>query len=48
MESAIILIWVVIIVLVVIALFAGVKAVPQGQIWTVERFGAFTACCRRV
>jgi regulator of protease activity HflC (stomatin/prohibitin superfamily) len=42
MESAIILIWVVIIVLVVIALVAGVKAVPQGQIWTVERFGAFT------
>jgi len=42
MESAVILIWVVIIALVVITLFAGVKTVPQGQIWTVERFGAFT------
>ena len=28
--------------LIVITFFAGVKAVPQGQIWTVERFGAFT------
>lgn len=42
MESAVILVWVVILVLVVITLLAGVKTVPQGQIWTVERFGAFT------
>ena len=42
MESAVILVWIVILVLVVITLFAGVKTVPQGQVWTVERFGAFT------
>ncbi|HVZ10276.1 SPFH domain-containing protein [Rhodopila sp.] len=42
MESAIILVWIVILILVVVTLFAGVKTVPQGQIWTVERFGAFT------
>jgi regulator of protease activity HflC (stomatin/prohibitin superfamily) len=41
MEVAVILVWVVILVLVVITLFAGVKTVPQGQIWTVERFGAY-------
>ena len=29
-------------VLVVVTIFAGTKTVPQGQIWTVERFGAFT------
>jgi regulator of protease activity HflC (stomatin/prohibitin superfamily) len=38
-----ILIWVGIIALVVvITLLAGVKTVPQGQVWTVERLGAFT------
>ncbi|MBS0644702.1 MAG: SPFH domain-containing protein [Acetobacteraceae bacterium] len=42
MEIAIILIWIVILILVVVTLFAGVKTVPQGQIWTVERFGAYT------
>lgn len=42
METTVILVWAVILVLVVITLFAGVKTVPQGQIWTVERFGAFT------
>jgi hypothetical protein len=26
----------------VVTLFAGVKTVSQGQIWTVERFGAYT------
>lgn len=30
-------------VLVVIFFFAGVKVVPQGQQWTVERFGRYTA-----
>jgi regulator of protease activity HflC (stomatin/prohibitin superfamily) len=42
MLSTVIVIWVVILVLVVLTLFAGVKTVPQGQIWTVERFGAYT------
>jgi len=28
--------------LIVVTIFAGVKTVPQGQIWTVERFGRFT------
>ena len=29
-------------ILVVLAIGLGVRAVPQGQVWTVERFGAFT------
>jgi regulator of protease activity HflC (stomatin/prohibitin superfamily) len=33
---------VLILVLVVLGVLAGVKTVPQGQVWTVERFGAFT------
>ncbi|MSP01537.1 MAG: SPFH/Band 7/PHB domain protein [Acetobacteraceae bacterium] len=36
------IIFVFLLVLIVITMFAGVKTVPQGQIWTVERFGAFT------
>ncbi|MGD0431249.1 MAG: SPFH domain-containing protein [Acetobacteraceae bacterium] len=35
-------IFVFLLVLIVVTIYAGVKAVPQGQIWTVERFGAFT------
>ena len=42
MISAVIAVWVVVLILVVVTVFAGVKTVPQGQIWTVERFGAFT------
>ncbi len=34
--------WAVVLVLVVVTVFAGAKTVPQGQLWTVERFGAFT------
>ena len=34
--------WVVVLVLIVVTVFAGAKTVPQGQMWTVERFGAFT------
>ena len=34
--------WIVVLVLVVVTVFAGAKTVPQGQMWTVERFGAFT------
>ena len=41
METAIV-IWVLILILIVFTLFACVKAVPQGSIWTVERFGAYT------
>ena len=29
-------------VLVVLTLFLGIRTVPQGSVWTVERFGAFT------
>ena len=36
------LVFAVLLVLIIITIFAGVKTVPQGQIWTVERFGAFT------
>ena len=28
------------VLLIILTLFAGVKTVPQGQVWTVERFGA--------
>ncbi len=31
-----------IVVLVVLFLFAGIKTVPQGYQWTVERFGRYT------
>lgn len=41
MEDAFLLVWVLILVMVVVTIFAGTKTVPQGQIWTVERFGAF-------
>jgi regulator of protease activity HflC (stomatin/prohibitin superfamily) len=41
METAVV-IWVLLLVLVVITLFAGVKTVPQGFVWTVVRFGAYT------
>ena len=37
-----IVIWLLVLVLVVAVIFAGAKTVPQGEIWTVERFGAFT------
>jgi regulator of protease activity HflC (stomatin/prohibitin superfamily) len=30
-----------VLVLVVVAVFMGIKTVPQGQVWTVERFGAY-------
>ena len=36
-------VFVFLLILIVVTIFAGVKTVPQGQIWTVERFGAFTA-----
>ena len=42
MFETVVVIWVIVLVLVVMTLFAGVKTVPQGQIWTVERFGAYT------
>ena len=32
--------------LVILTLFAGVKTVPQGYNWTVERFGRYTADAR--
>jgi regulator of protease activity HflC (stomatin/prohibitin superfamily) len=34
--------WALVLVLVIVTVFAGAKTVPQGMIWTVERFGAFT------
>jgi regulator of protease activity HflC (stomatin/prohibitin superfamily) len=36
------LFWVLVFILVIATVFAGAKTVPQGQVWTVERFGAFT------
>ena len=40
--ETVVIIWVLILILIVFTLFAGVKTVPQGSIWTVERFGAYT------
>ncbi|MGE0416785.1 MAG: SPFH domain-containing protein [Acetobacteraceae bacterium] len=42
MFGTVAIIWIIILILVVITLYAGVKTVPQGQVWTVERFGAYT------
>jgi regulator of protease activity HflC (stomatin/prohibitin superfamily) len=42
MDGAFGLVWVLVLVLVVVTVYSGTKTVPQGQIWTVERFGAFT------
>jgi regulator of protease activity HflC (stomatin/prohibitin superfamily) len=42
MELGFGIVWVLLLVLVVATIFAGAKPVPQGQVWTVERFGAFT------
>ena len=42
MFDTVIVVWVLLLVLVVVTLFAGVKTVSQGQVWTVERFGAYT------
>jgi regulator of protease activity HflC (stomatin/prohibitin superfamily) len=36
------LFWILLLLLVVVTVFAGAKTVPQGQVWTIERFGAFT------
>jgi regulator of protease activity HflC (stomatin/prohibitin superfamily) len=36
-----IVIWILLLILVVLTLYAGIKTVPQGEIWTVERFGAY-------
>ena len=33
---------IVFVVLVILTLFAGVKTVPQGYDWTIERFGKYT------
>ncbi|MCW3476798.1 SPFH domain-containing protein [Limobrevibacterium gyesilva] len=41
MNGSFVLIWILLLVLVVVTVFSGAKTVPQGQIWTVERFGAF-------
>ncbi len=42
MFETVVIVWVLILILVVVTLFAGVKTVPQGSVWTVERFGAYT------
>src|SRR5262249_34416349 len=42
MFETVLIVWVLILILVVVTLFAGVKTVPQGYVSTVERFGAYT------
>jgi regulator of protease activity HflC (stomatin/prohibitin superfamily) len=41
MQNATLVLWAFVLVLVIVTIFAGMKSVPQGQIWTVERFGAY-------
>jgi regulator of protease activity HflC (stomatin/prohibitin superfamily) len=41
-SDVVIVVWIFLLILVVVTLFAGVKTVSQGQVWTVERFGAYT------
>lgn len=36
------LLWLLVLVAVIATIFAGAKSVPQGNVWTVERFGAYT------
>jgi regulator of protease activity HflC (stomatin/prohibitin superfamily) len=42
MQLGFFLVWLLVLGLVVGIIFAGLKTVPQGEVWTVERFGAFT------
>jgi regulator of protease activity HflC (stomatin/prohibitin superfamily) len=44
MNNAYLLLWGLVLVLVVITILSGTKSVPQGSVWTVERFGAYTRC----
>ena len=46
MLVSVIVIWILLLILVVVTLNAGVKAVPQGEVWTVERFGAYMCLLR--
>ena len=46
MFETVLIVWVLVLILVVITLFAGVKTVPQGYTWTVERFGRYTGTLR--
>lgn len=41
MEIGFGILWVLILLLAIATIVAGAKVVPQGQVWTVERFGAF-------
>ncbi len=41
MQLGFVLVWLLVLGLVVGIVFAGMKTVPQGEVWTVERFGAF-------
>ena len=42
MQLGFFLVWFLVLVLVIGIIFASTKTVPQGQVWTVERFGAYT------
>ncbi len=42
MDNPFALLWVFVLILVVATMWAGAKTVPQGSVWTVERFGAYT------
>src|SRR3954447_8919473 len=42
MIGTVVIVWILLLILVVVTLYAGVKTVSQGQVWTVERFGAYT------
>lgn len=40
--SLVTIVWVAVIILAILVALRGVRTVPQGEVWTVERFGAFT------
>jgi regulator of protease activity HflC (stomatin/prohibitin superfamily) len=42
MDNPLNLLWLLALVVIIVTMFAGAKSVPQGNIWTVERFGAYT------
>ena len=44
MENPLNLLWLLALLVIVLTISAGAKSVPQGSVWTVERFGAYTRC----
>jgi regulator of protease activity HflC (stomatin/prohibitin superfamily) len=41
MQNGYLIVWALLLLVVVVTVFSAMKTVPQGQVWTVERFGAY-------